>query len=143
MYDVGGGSRLSIQMGALSGFADFFPTLVDNIITVRLATLPTAFDTPMFWNDNDLKELEGTSVVGRFKYFLAHRLHLTHWLLSEKLGKDDAERDYNEKVLPAIQVYISLTFRYSIDKLFLFTRVDRIFFHWKPSRDITRSSNTI
>ncbi|KAE9389886.1 SET domain-containing protein, partial [Gymnopus androsaceus JB14] len=49
-----------------------------------LATLPTAFDTPMFWNDNDLKELEGTSVV-------------------EKLGKDDAERDYNEKVLPAIQ----------------------------------------
>ncbi|KAF9067729.1 hypothetical protein BDP27DRAFT_1225377 [Rhodocollybia butyracea] len=49
-----------------------------------LATLPKNFDTPMFWNDTDLKELEGTAVVG-------------------KLGRDDAERDYHEKVLPAIQ----------------------------------------
>ncbi|KAF5380227.1 hypothetical protein D9757_008220 [Collybiopsis confluens] len=49
-----------------------------------LATLPTTFDTPMFWDDSDLKELGGTSVV-------------------EKLGKSDAEEDYNNKVLPAIQ----------------------------------------
>ncbi|KAJ3809029.1 hypothetical protein F5876DRAFT_44779 [Lentinula aff. lateritia] len=49
-----------------------------------LATLPTAFDTPMFWSEKDLKELEGTSVV-------------------EKLGKEDAERDYHDKVFPAIQ----------------------------------------
>ncbi|KAH7876558.1 SET domain-containing protein [Lentinula edodes] len=49
-----------------------------------LATLPTAFDTPMFWSEKDLKELEGTSVV-------------------EKLGKEDAERDYHDKVFRAIQ----------------------------------------
>ncbi|KAJ3982773.1 hypothetical protein F5890DRAFT_1527670 [Lentinula detonsa] len=49
-----------------------------------LAILPTAFNTPMFWNDQDLKDLEGTPVV-------------------EKLGKEDAERDYHDKVLLALQ----------------------------------------
>jgi SET domain-containing protein 6 len=28
------------------------------------AELPTAFDTPMFWSVDELKELKGTSVVG-------------------------------------------------------------------------------
>ncbi|KAJ3762252.1 hypothetical protein EV360DRAFT_79480 [Lentinula raphanica] len=49
-----------------------------------LVILPTQFNTPMFWDEQDLKELEGTSVV-------------------EKLGKEDAERDFNDKVVPAIQ----------------------------------------
>ncbi|KAJ3933631.1 MAG: hypothetical protein NXY57DRAFT_891707 [Lentinula lateritia] len=49
-----------------------------------LATLPTAFDTPMFWSEKELKELDGTSVV-------------------EKLGKEDAERDYHDKVFRVIQ----------------------------------------
>ncbi|KAL0956810.1 hypothetical protein HGRIS_002923 [Hohenbuehelia grisea] len=48
-----------------------------------LASLPSKFDTPMFWNEQDLAELKGTSVV-------------------EKLGKEDAERDYREKLLPVI-----------------------------------------
>ncbi|KAF8902910.1 hypothetical protein CPB84DRAFT_1814817 [Gymnopilus junonius] len=46
--------------------------------------MPTKFDTPMFWNDEDLAELTGTSVV-------------------DKLGKDQAEKDYYEKIVPAIQ----------------------------------------
>ncbi|KAG7446559.1 SET domain-containing protein [Guyanagaster necrorhizus] len=49
-----------------------------------LDTLPTEFDTPMFWTESDLNALKGTSVV-------------------DKLGKADAEQDYAGKVLPAIQ----------------------------------------
>lgn len=30
-----------------------------------MRTLPTTFDTPMFWSADELKELRGTSVVGR------------------------------------------------------------------------------
>ncbi|KAJ7071925.1 SET domain-containing protein [Mycena amicta] len=49
-----------------------------------LESLPTTFNTPMFWSDDELEELRGTSVV-------------------EKLGKTDAERDFTEKVLPLVQ----------------------------------------
>ncbi|KAF9462462.1 hypothetical protein BDZ94DRAFT_1367166 [Collybia nuda] len=49
-----------------------------------LATLPTRFDTPMFWDEHDLGELAGTSLV-------------------EKLGRADAEQSYREKLLPAIE----------------------------------------
>ena len=28
------------------------------------ASLPASFDTPMFWSEEDLLELKGTSVVG-------------------------------------------------------------------------------
>ncbi|KAG5724576.1 hypothetical protein E4T56_gene3875, partial [Termitomyces sp. T112] len=38
----------------------------------------------MFWNERDLNELDGTSVV-------------------EKLGRDEAEQSYREKLVPAIQ----------------------------------------
>lgn len=30
-----------------------------------MRTLPTTFDTPMFWSAEELEELQGTSVVGR------------------------------------------------------------------------------
>ncbi|KAF9257983.1 SET domain-containing protein [Marasmius fiardii PR-910] len=49
-----------------------------------LGTLPREFDTPMFWSAGELEELKGTSIT-------------------DKLGKEDAERDYNEKVLPAVR----------------------------------------
>ncbi|KAI0066033.1 SET domain-containing protein [Artomyces pyxidatus] len=49
-----------------------------------LESLPTSFDTPMFWSPDDLEELKGTAVV-------------------EKLGRDQAEADYREKVLPMLQ----------------------------------------
>ncbi|KAG6820812.1 hypothetical protein H0H93_011106 [Arthromyces matolae] len=49
-----------------------------------LDMLPARFDTPMFWDEIELKELEGTSVV-------------------EKLGREEAEQSYTEKLLPAIK----------------------------------------
>ncbi|OBZ70756.1 N-lysine methyltransferase setd6 [Grifola frondosa] len=49
-----------------------------------LACLPTTFDTPMFWSEEELQELQGTAVV-------------------EKIGKKEAEQDYYEKLIPAIQ----------------------------------------
>ncbi|KAJ3564428.1 hypothetical protein NP233_g8304 [Leucocoprinus birnbaumii] len=49
-----------------------------------LDTLPNKFDTPMFWGEDDLAELKGTSVV-------------------EKLGKADAELDYTTKLVPAVK----------------------------------------
>lgn len=49
-----------------------------------LASLPASFDTPMFWSEEDLLELKGTSVV-------------------DKLGKDAAEKDYREKVVPVLE----------------------------------------
>ncbi|KAN0091574.1 hypothetical protein V8E55_005140 [Tylopilus felleus] len=54
-----------------------------------MRTLPTAFDTPMFWSPEDLKELQGTSVI-------------------DKIGRDDAERAYSEQLLPAIKKFPTL-----------------------------------
>ncbi|KAL5528774.1 RMS1 [Sanghuangporus sanghuang] len=48
-----------------------------------LEILPTAFDTPMFWSEDELKELEGTAVL-------------------EKIGKEEAERDFREKLIPMV-----------------------------------------
>lgn len=50
-----------------------------------LDVLPRTFSTPMFWNDEDLKELEGTDIVG-------------------KIGKDDAEATYKRDVEPLVEV---------------------------------------
>lgn len=33
------------------------------------ASLPSQFDTPMFWSEEELAELKGTSVVGTFVQF--------------------------------------------------------------------------
>ncbi|EJD02658.1 SET domain-containing protein [Fomitiporia mediterranea MF3/22] len=46
--------------------------------------LPRAFDTPMFWTGDELKELDGTDVLG-------------------KIGKEQAERDYYEILNPAVR----------------------------------------
>ncbi|KAG2183393.1 hypothetical protein INT43_006399 [Umbelopsis isabellina] len=46
--------------------------------------LPKEFSTPMFWDQKDLKELAGTSVI-------------------DKIGKEDAETLYNETLLPIIK----------------------------------------
>ncbi|KAF5355520.1 hypothetical protein D9758_006380 [Tetrapyrgos nigripes] len=49
-----------------------------------LETLPTTFETPMFWDGIDLEELKGTYVV-------------------DKLGKEEAEKTYNETLLPVVE----------------------------------------
>lgn len=41
---------------------------------MTLATLPTEFDTPMFWSEDELSELAGTAVVGLLGLSLAFLL---------------------------------------------------------------------
>ena len=48
--------------------------------------MPTSFTTPMFWNSNELRELQGTDV-------------------QDKIGRTEAEADYYECVLPYVQQY--------------------------------------
>ena len=72
-----------------------------------LEILPKKFDTPMFWDDDDLAELKGTAVVG---WFSQDRLCCRISLIpsKDKLGKEQVEADYKEKIVPALQVRSSL-----------------------------------
>jgi SET domain-containing protein 6 len=68
--------------------------------------LPKEFSTPMFWEQKDLDELAGTSVIGKSKAEktpAAAIMHLTRRFI-DKIGKDDAETLYKETLLPIIQV---------------------------------------
>ncbi|KZT58927.1 SET domain-containing protein [Calocera cornea HHB12733] len=49
-----------------------------------LRSMPTEFDSLMFWSEEELGWLKGSLVL-------------------DKIGKDSAERDYREKVLPIVQ----------------------------------------
>ena len=71
--------------------------------------LPREFDTPMFWNDDDLAELEGTGVIGNelklFKLLLEVTMYMNGiFIMIDKIGKADMERQFNEYFLPIIQV---------------------------------------
>lgn len=70
-----------------------------------IATLPESFDTPMFWNDEDIKELQGTAVVG--VCMISRIVTLIDILLEDKIGKADAEKDYYEKLVPVVKVTIT------------------------------------
>ena len=65
--------------------------------------LPDGFDTPIFWNDADLEELKGSPTLGALNHF-SDCLIPEKAFLPERLGKEEAERDYREKILPAIRV---------------------------------------
>jgi len=77
----------------------------------------------MFWNETELEQLKGTSVVGLFFVQLISYLEIydfdpIRFVRAEKLGKEDAEKDYAEKVVPAIQVHLDIHFYsrlYSLD----------------------------
>ncbi|KAF7315884.1 Ribosomal lysine N-methyltransferase 4 [Mycena indigotica] len=83
-----------------------------------LDSLPTTFDTPMFWSEGDLEELRGTSISDLFKL--------------EKLGKADAEKDFHEKVLPLVQsrpdIFLAPTTFYTLQR-----------YHIMGSRILSRS----
>jgi N-lysine methyltransferase SETD6 len=51
--------------------------------------LPDQFDTPMFWNETELKELTGTEVVSR-------------------IGKQKSEEQYTQLLLPLITAHPNL-----------------------------------
>lgn len=82
-----------------------------------LASLPTQFDTPIFWSDEELRELQGTVVV-------------------DKIGRDEAERDYHEKLAPAIKTRPDLFSPDQIDAWYTLHR-----YHITGSRILSRSFN--
>jgi hypothetical protein len=43
--------------------------MVFSVVYFFKDTLPKSFDTPIFWGEDDLAELEGTCVVGWFLLF--------------------------------------------------------------------------
>ncbi|PVG02510.1 SET domain-containing protein [Serendipita vermifera] len=57
---------------------------IDSRWSGYLADLPEEFDTLMFWSEEELDMLQGSTVRG-------------------KIGKDDVEADYHQKVLPILQ----------------------------------------
>ncbi|CAK5265439.1 unnamed protein product [Mycena citricolor] len=80
-----------------------------------LDSLPSTFDTPMFWNDEDLRELQGTTVVA-------------------KLGRDDAERDFTEKLLPLVQSRPDI---FPVDTIYTYYTLE--IYHIMGSRILSRS----
>ncbi|KAG2112090.1 hypothetical protein DEU56DRAFT_843138 [Suillus clintonianus] len=82
-----------------------------------LTSLPTQFDTPMFWSDEDLQELQGTAVV-------------------DKIGRSEAERDYHENLVPAIKTRPDL---FPSDKIDTWYTLHR--YHITGSRILSRSFN--
>lgn len=73
----------------------------------------------MFWSEADLEELKGTAVVGRSAILSSPvpssiRFQPSSSPLAEKVGQADAEKDFHNKILPAIQV---LALRYESPRL--------------------------
>ncbi|KAI0743984.1 hypothetical protein C8Q80DRAFT_1220766 [Daedaleopsis nitida] len=79
------------------------------------AALPEKFDTPMFWEEDEIKELQGTAVV-------------------DKIGRDDAERDYRSKLIPAFKSRPDL---FPEERLEQFFSIER--YHLNGSRILSRS----
>jgi len=62
-------SKWSTYFGGLTRASDekeYWPG-DSNGIHFRIDIMPSKFDTPMFWNEDDLAELKGTAVVGLFR----------------------------------------------------------------------------
>ena len=60
--------------------------------------LPKEFDTPMFWSESELNELQNTSVVS-------------------KIGKDEAENMFRAKILPVIQAHADVFYPAGVGRL--------------------------
>ena len=122
LHDVGSCTRISVKMVCLFGWVkicqketvNFNGFMVFSVIYFFKDAMPKSFDTPIFWGEDDLAELKGTCVVGwslllsiaHLHHILCH-FHEAYTLIKfapEKLGRDQAEKDYREKVLPAVQV---------------------------------------
>ncbi|CAE6418323.1 unnamed protein product [Rhizoctonia solani] len=80
-----------------------------------LATMPMRFDTPMFWPISELEELRGTSI-------------------EEKIGREDAEKDYTERVVPLLKSRPDLFFPSHLDTHYTLEQ-----FHIMGSRILSRS----
>ncbi|EIN11537.1 SET domain-containing protein [Punctularia strigosozonata HHB-11173 SS5] len=56
----------------------------DSLWAEYLASLPDVFSTPMFWSEEELSELNATAII-------------------DKIGKDEAEKEYHNKLLPTVR----------------------------------------
>ncbi|ORX91354.1 RuBisCO-cytochrome methylase [Basidiobolus meristosporus CBS 931.73] len=82
--------------------------------------LPKEFHTPMFWSEEEQKELTGTGVI-------------------DKIGKEQAEQNFRETILPLIEEHEEL-FPKGVDYLSLFHRMGSLimaysFIDEAPSED--------
>ncbi|KAL1695076.1 hypothetical protein GGG16DRAFT_45758 [Schizophyllum commune] len=84
---------------------------------VYLDSLPTEFSTPMFWTEEEIAELAGTAVV-------------------DHIGKQEADQEYTNKVLPAIQSRPDI-----FPPSLLCTHFSLTAFHINGSRVLSRSFN--
>lgn len=86
--------------------------------------LPQQFDTPMFWNETDMQELKGTSILS-------------------KIGREEATKDYLEKVRPYIRQRANILFGSLLDGTRLEELIDEHYsldqFHIMGSRILSRS----
>ena len=57
----------------------------------------------MFWSSEDLEQLRGTAVLGRSRS-LNTRPRVLMLYIVDKIGKDQAENDYLDKVVPLLKV---------------------------------------
>ena len=67
---MGSSPRKFFKMVKIFWYASNFFFSRNCIINYSLDILPTSFDTPMFWTEEELAELRGTSVVGLFDAYL-------------------------------------------------------------------------
>jgi|ERR1700722_15383050 len=108
LHDVGRGKRDRREMVSLSRCVETGGETSVDLFYLRvrwdLASLPTTFDTPMFWSEEDLLGLKGTAIIG------ISVLQRLFWCLrnvlatADKIGKAEAEEEYHEKVLPVVRV---------------------------------------
>ena len=62
----------------------------------------------MFWKDEDIEELRGTSIFGESTDHLG--IFSLIDVSVDKIGRVEAERDYHEKLLPVIKVTFQMSF---------------------------------
>ena len=97
------------------------------------ASLPSGFETPMFWNDEELAELRGTSVVGT-KCVILRFARCPKAKSLGKIGRSDAEDDYHNKVVPAAKSRPDLFLSEHLDRWYTLER-----YHIMGSRILSRS----
>lgn len=102
---VGSCSRRILQMVNVSRCACSHATDNSPPKTIQ-ASLPITFDTPMFWCPEDLEQLKGTAILGLSS---SHGQRPQVEVLSDKIGKEQAENDYTNKVVPILKVRVLQT----------------------------------
>lgn len=76
-----------------------------------LADLPNQFDTLMFWSEDELAELQASTIKGESIIFISLEDLIA---VIDKIGRADAERDYMQIVYPIISVSPSGLFIYRL-----------------------------